>query len=212
MQYCASSLMLYNARSSQNCRACHIQGRVAAISRILPRSQLPRRETEQLGEDILLYEQDKENAGPPFLIQHCATDGGISDWAIVQCVMDQNRGIKPLMYRQVWRTTFVTCFSYRLSQGLDCQCPFVDKDYDSSSHDHFKALLSSPQGGCSSVCTWRLHDGRQYSWSLGFVGEVTVKVAKNDFRLLMDAPPICWGHEHCSRQYCKDTWVRWTIF
>lgn len=77
-----------------------LQGAVRAVSRILPREHLPRRESEVAKLPIPLYEDDR-SAAPPFMVHGCAFDCSRSqDWGIIQCLHSE-QGPQPVLYRHV---------------------------------------------------------------------------------------------------------------
>ena len=73
------------------------QGNVTAVSRIIPRAHLPRREPEVASAPMPMYEGSNAVA-PPFLIQSCKPDGSSADWALLQCFASAG-SIQPVLYR-----------------------------------------------------------------------------------------------------------------
>ena len=76
-----------------------LQGRVAAVSRVIGRDQLPLRGWQQRDSPVPCHDVESHN-GPAFLIQSCGGSGGGRDWAVVRGNLDAEGRVFPEIYRQ----------------------------------------------------------------------------------------------------------------
>ena len=81
-------------------RVHSLQGRVAAVSRVIGRDQLPLRGQQQRDSPVPCHDVESHN-GPAFLIQSCGGSGGGRDWAVVRGNLDAEGRVSPEIYRQL---------------------------------------------------------------------------------------------------------------